>query len=103
MCAAIVNHPPPLKKNYAPSFPPDLHLFLIFAVSSSLMPESVGIYDVSDTLCVLWRGGERVRKSLLKFTSVDQKIKFLENYSSSFYNFYVCLLHQATLVFEDSY
>lgn len=61
---------PPIK-NYAPSLPPDLHLFLIFAVSSSLMPESVGIYDVSDTLCVPWRGGECVRKSLLKFTSVD--------------------------------
>lgn len=62
--------PPPIKKNYAPSLPPDLHLFLISAVSSSLMPESVGIYDVSYTPCVLWRGEECV-KSLLKFTSVD--------------------------------
>lgn len=61
-----------LKNNsFAPSRPPDLHLFLISAVSSSLMPESVGIYDVSDTLCVPWRGRECVRKGLVKFTSVD--------------------------------
>lgn len=47
---AIVNH----LNNYSP----EQHLFLIFTASSSLMRESVGIYDVSYTLCVLkvWEG-----------------------------------------------